>query len=194
MLLAFLAFFSAQAVPAPPAGVTIPEGRALHDAIAARSAEFFTLYHEGCDPERLRSILMPDFEMYHDQNGVSASSAEPFIAKYAERCLKRTDPASGRIRRHLLPGTLKIYPVPGYGAIEEGSHEHYGRLGRRPERKVTSARYIGLWKLTPAGWRLARAFSYDHVDAPRLPPIKAVPQGGGAPEKRDQALHIDAMR
>jgi hypothetical protein len=171
MLLTVLLAFAAQAAaPAAPA-VTLPEGQALHDAVAARSAEFFTLYHEGCDPERLRAMLMPGFEMYHDQNGVSAGSAAPFVARYAERCPRRRTPGGPRLRRALLADTLTIHPVPGYGAIEEGTHEYYGSVCGRPERKVTTARYLGLWALTPEGWRLARAFSFGHRDEPRMAPI-----------------------
>lgn len=161
----------AQPVPALPATPVLPEGRALEEVVAARSDAYFTLYHDLCDPEQLRRMLLPDFEMYHDQNGVSASSAEAFISRYAQRCRTRSSPGGPRLRRQLLQGSRRIYPVPGYGAIEEGRHEYFGRLGNRPERKVTTARYLQLWKLTDDGWRVARAFSYDHLDEPRLPPI-----------------------
>jgi len=153
--------------------VAIPDGLALQEVIAERSQAFFTLYHDGCDPDRLRRFLLPTFEMYHDQNGVSASTAEPFVARYTERCQPRGRPGANRLRRVLRPDSFRVYPVPGYGAIEEGFHEYYGSVGGRPERKVTEARYLQLWALTPDGWRLARAFSYDHRDAPRLPPIPA---------------------
>lgn len=179
MLIALLAMLaSPQPGAATPPKPALPEGRALHEAVAARSDAFFTLYHDQCDPERLRTMLAPDFEMYHDQNGVSANSADGFVERYAKRCRDRGKPGANRLRRVLRRETLKIHPVPGYGAIEEGMHDYYGSVGGRPERKVTQARYLGLWALTPDGWRLARAFSYDHVDAPRLPPIgPARPEG-----------------
>lgn len=181
MLIAMLAFIAAgQPESSPSAVPLLPEGRALETAIAARSDAFFALYHDGCDPAQLRAMLMPTLEMYHDQNGVSATSAEGFVARYAQRCRSRGTPTAPRLRRQLVPGTRRIYPVPGYGAIEEGRHDYFGSLGGRPERKVTTARYLQLWAWSRDGWRLARVFSYDHVDEPRLPPIRPTPQTSSA--------------
>ena len=171
-----------QGAPAAPPAVVLPQGPALDEAIGAQSDAFFTLFLEQCDPERLRTMLQPDFEMYHDQNGVvAAGDREPFVRRYAERCAPRGKPGANRLRRVLRPGTLKVQPVPGYGAIEEGFNDYYGSVGGRPERKVTEARYLSLWALTPDGWRLARAFSHDHRDAPRLPPIR--PPGDKPPSR-----------
>ena len=143
------------------AAVAIPTGQALHDAIAARSEEYFSLFFEGCDPARLRTMLMPDIEMYHDRGGVRARSAEPFVARYAERCRARAG-AERRLRRVLVPGSLHVDPVPGYGAIEEGRHDFYRVEAGRPDRRVETARYLHLWALAPDGWRLSRVFSYAH--------------------------------
>ena len=64
-----------------------------------------------------------------------------------------------------MPGTLTVAPVPGVGAIEAGEHLFYERQGEGPERLAGRARFAHLWVLTPAGWRLSRAFSYAHAAA-----------------------------
>ena len=58
---------------------------------------------------------------------------------------------------------MTVHRINGYGAVEQGEHVFYERKGHGPEKKVGKARFTQLWKLTPAGWRLARVFSYDHA-------------------------------
>jgi hypothetical protein len=140
----------------------MPEGPALHQSIAARDAEFFELVFVGCDAKRLATMLTDDFEMYHDRGGLVATSAAPFVEQYAKDCVKRSQPEEWRSRRELVAGTLKVWPVPGFGAIEDGEHVFYERKGDGPEKKVGRARFTQAWKWTPDGWRLARVFSYDH--------------------------------
>jgi len=147
------------------APVALPEGAALTEAVRARDAEFFALAFAGCDPERLRAMLTSDFEFYHDRDGVVARDAGAFVADYGRSCLERQRPGAWRSRRELVPASLNVHPVPGFGAIEDGEHLFYERQGDGPERLVGRARFTQLWALTPDGWRLARVFSYAHEAA-----------------------------
>ena len=142
--------------------VAIPQGEALAAALTARDAEFFSLVFDGCDPERLAAMLTPDFEMYHDRDGVVARSSEVFVRQYGEDCVARQAPDAWRSRRELVTATLNVHPVPGFGAIEDGEHLFYERHGDGPEHLAGRARFTQLWQLTPEGWRLARVFSYGH--------------------------------
>ncbi|MBI1196936.1 MAG: DUF4440 domain-containing protein [Phenylobacterium sp.] len=168
--LVLAAVAAALAVPAaaqtPAKGPALPEGAALTEAIAKRDAEFFELFFRGCDPARLAGMLTGDFEMYHDRGGVVATSAGPFVATYAKECAERAAPGAWRSRRELVAGSLAAYPVPGYGAIEEGDHVFYERKGDGPERLAGRAHFVQLWKLAPDGWRMARVFSYAHAAEP----------------------------
>lgn len=147
-----------QATAAP----ALPQGPALTEAIRARDDALFTLVFTACEPERLRAMVTPDFEMYHDRDGVVATSADAFVSGYATSCAARQAPDAWRSRRELVASTLNVHPVPGYGAIEDGEHVFYERRGDGPERLVGRARFTQLWRLTPDGWRLARVFSYAH--------------------------------
>ncbi|MBV9883936.1 MAG: nuclear transport factor 2 family protein [Sphingomonadaceae bacterium] len=140
----------------------LPEGAALTEAVRARDAELFALVFEGCDPDRLRAMITPDFEMYHDRDGVVARNAEAFVADYARDCAAQRAPDAWRSRRALVEGSLNVHPVPHYGAMEEGVHVFYERRGNGPERLAGRARFFHLWTLAPDGWRLARVFSYAH--------------------------------
>jgi len=152
----------AAAAALQPDAVALPEGAALTDAIAARDTEFFAVAFDRCDPDRLRTMLTPDFEMYHDRDGVVALDAEAFVEGYRRACTERQEPDAWRSRRELVRSTLNVHPVPGYGAIEDGEHLFYERQGEGPEHLAGHARFTQLWRLTAEGWRLARVFSYGH--------------------------------
>jgi ketosteroid isomerase-like protein len=62
---------------------------------------------------------------------------------------------------------MQVNAIPGFGAVEEGSHVFYERKGDGPERLAGRARFSILWKLEADGrWRMARAFSIDHAATP----------------------------
>jgi hypothetical protein len=144
--------------------VQLPEGAALTEAVRARDAELFAVLFERCEPERMRALVTPDIEFYHDRDGV-VRSADAFVADYARFCRERQAPDAWRSRRELVAASLSVHPVPGYGAIEDGEHLFYERRGDGPERLVGRARFTQLWQLSPDGWRLARVFSYAHAAA-----------------------------
>jgi Domain of unknown function (DUF4440) len=161
-LLAFAAA-AAQAPAAPPPAVTLPDRAALTAQIAARDSEFFKLFFEGCDPARVRAMMADDIEMYHDKGGFVWRGAEAAVADYSKSCEERKKPDSWRSRRELVRASLRVDPVPGHGAIEDGVHLFYERQGDGPERLAGRARFTQLWTLGPDGaWRLARIFSFAH--------------------------------
>lgn len=151
---------------AAAAPVTIPDQPALTQAIAARDAEFFELFFQGCDPDRLATMLAPDVEMYHDKGGFVFRSSEVMVADYAKSCEARKKPDAWRSRRALVKESLSVDPVPGHGAIQAGEHLFYERKGDGQEKLVGRARFAQLWVLGPDGsWRLSRIFSFAHGPA-----------------------------
>lgn len=159
---AALASVVAPAPPVPPAPPAIPAQPALTDAIVARDAEFFALYFLGCDPARLRTMLAPDIEFYHDKGGFVFRDADAMIADYAKECAARKTPDAWRSRRELARASLHVDPVPGHGAIADGEHYFYERKGDGPEKRVGYGRFTIVWALTPDGWRMSRALSFAH--------------------------------
>ncbi len=147
------------------ATASIPDGAALTEVIRARDAEFFRVYFDKCEPALVRAMITDDFEMYHDRGGVVARSAQPFIDDYTKSCTEKLKPDAWRSRRELVAASLKVHPVPGFGAIEEGDHVFYERKGDGPEKKAGTAHFVQLWASTPDGWKLSRVFSYAHAAA-----------------------------
>ncbi len=144
--------------------VVIPEPPELTAAIAERDTALFAVMFDHCDPAALAELVTEDIEFYHDRSGLTKTRAA-FVDDYARGCIARQAPDAFRSRRELVPGTLRVYAIPGVGAVEEGSHLFYERQGDGPEHLVGRARFSVLWRLEDGHWRLARAFSIDHAAA-----------------------------
>ncbi|GAA0638420.1 nuclear transport factor 2 family protein [Brevundimonas lenta] len=158
-----IALLAALALQTP--GVVIPAEPALTEAIAARDAAIFSVMFDQCDPPALADLVTDDLEFYHDRGG-AMFTRRTFVEDYDRNCNARKAPDSWRSRRELVPGTLKVYAIPDYGAVAEGTHQFYERQGDGPEALAGRARFSVLWKLEPDGqWRMARAFSIDHAAA-----------------------------
>ena len=159
-MLAPLPFLLAAATP-----VAVPPQPALVEAIKSRDSELFELFFEGCDPARFRTMVTDDVEMYHDKDGFVFRGADEFVAAYAKNCEARKAPDAWRSRRELVPASLTVDPVPGFGAMEAGEHLFYERKGDGPEKLVGRARFAMVWKLEGGSWKLSRILSYGHGPA-----------------------------
>ena len=71
----------------------------------------------------------------------------------------------GKVHRDLVPGSLEIYPLRTYGAVEIGSHVFCDlrQTARCDPRTSGAARFVMLWQNDGGTWKLTRVISYDHV-------------------------------
>jgi len=58
--------------------------------------------------------------------------------------------------------SVQIFPVPGYGALEIGTHHFYEYRADGTETLDAAPRFANVWKKTLDGWKLARVLSYGH--------------------------------
>ena len=70
-----------------------------------------------CDLTTLGAMVSDDLEFYHDQTGLSVGKG-PFLAAIKQNIC-------GKVQRALLPDTLEVYPLKGYGAVEIGIHRFH---------------------------------------------------------------------
>jgi hypothetical protein len=168
MLLAALLMAFAPAAGMPASVTTVPPQADLEKAIPQREGELFDLFFTGrCDLPRFRSMLADDLEFYHDKGGFNARSADDFVAIFAKNCAERENPAAWRTRRELVPGSLHIDPIPGWGAFEAGEHLFYERHGATGKETLAGkAKFAMVWVLgADRQWRLSRVLSYGHRPA-----------------------------
>jgi hypothetical protein len=72
----------------------------------------------------------------------------------------------GHFTRELLPGSLAVYPIKDFGAIEQGTH----RFCQQESGKCEGlADFVIVWHRTADGWRITRVLSYGHRAADGTP-------------------------
>lgn len=151
---------SAQEPAADPIAAFPPEQ--LRDVIRQHDQALFAAVFETCDLAALEALVAEDLEFYHDKGGFTARSGQAFIDNVAEGCRSRAQPDSWRSRRELVVESLRVYPVPGYGAIEVGTHRFHERRGDGPEALAGSADFSHVWRYADGRWRVSRILSYAH--------------------------------
>jgi ketosteroid isomerase-like protein len=122
----------------------------LFKTIQSLDTELFDAYNQ-CDLQKLGAMVSDDLEFYHDQTGLSAGKA-PFIAAIKQNIC-------GKVERTLVPGSMEVYPLKGYGAVEVGVHRfhHPGEVG------FGEAKFVTVWQKRDGAWKVTRAISYNHV-------------------------------
>ena len=86
----------------------------LFQTIQSLDAQLFDAYSH-CDLEKFGSFLADDLEFYHEASGFSRSRQTTIEGVKNNIC--------GKVTRELVPGTLEVYPIANYGAVEIGVHQ-----------------------------------------------------------------------
>jgi len=94
-------------------------------------------------------------EFYHDKAGNTFGKAALVEAVKNNIC--------GKVTRELVPGTLQVYPMKGYGALEIGVHRFH-HPGQSND-SLGEASFIHLWQYKDGAWKVTRVISYDHHEA-----------------------------
>lgn len=133
---------------------------ALHEQLARVDSIFFDALFARCDAERANTLLAADVEFYDDRTGLSVGDdLRADFRRLTENC-----PADNGVRRILLPGSVEVHPIEGFGAMQLGEH-HFVERGASTS---TVAKFFHVWKRVDDGWRLARIVSlHETLDAER---------------------------
>jgi ketosteroid isomerase-like protein len=138
-----LAHVHAQAAPAPDP---------LFQTIQSLDAKFFDAYNH-CDLEKFGSFLADDLEFYHDKSGLTSGRQALVEGVKNNIC--------GKVTRELVPGTLEVYPIANYGAVEIGVHRFH-HPGPETAQSIGEAKFIHLWQNKDGVWKITRVISFDH--------------------------------
>ena len=125
---------------------------ALHDTIASVDSSLFAAFNRG-DLTTVMNFFAPDLEFYQDNEGVEtyAQTKADFAQMFAQ---------PSRIRRELEPGSLEIFPIKNYGAMEVGRHRFcHVEAGKQD---CGTFRFVHIWRRTSQGWQISRVVSYGH--------------------------------
>jgi hypothetical protein len=148
----FLAVFS---VPLVTLRAQQPVTDPLYQTVAGLDTALFDAYNH-CDLAKLGSMVADDLEFYHDQTGLSVGKQSLIDGVKNNIC--------GKVQRELVEGSLEVYPLKGYGAVEIGVHRfhHPG-----DPNNVGDAKFVQLWQLKDGNWKLTRVISFNHNSPPQ---------------------------
>jgi hypothetical protein len=119
---------------------------------AALDAALFDSYNK-CDLEKFASFFVDDVEFYHDQGGVTLGKTALTESVKKNIC--------GKTTRELVPGSLKVFYMKGYGMLETGVHRFH-HPGHEDTEGVGEGQFIHLWQYKDGAWKVTRVISYDH--------------------------------
>ena len=136
----------------PAAGQSSQSNATLQREILAADSALFAAFNRR-DLTKLKTFFTPDLEFYQDNEGVAtyAQTMKDFGAMFGQ---------SAPITRTLIAGSVGVYPIKSYGAIETGRHQFcHVESGKDDCGTFT---FVHIWRKTKTGWKIARVVSYGH--------------------------------
>lgn len=131
---------------------TRDENKALYDTIVYWDSVLFTAFNNR-DIETQKRIFSKDIEFYHDKGGVMNYDV---VIENTRKTLQQNN----GLRRTLIPGSLEVYPIKDYGAVQIGAHQ-FCHL-ENGKNDCGTFKFVHLWQKKDGQWKLTRVISYDH--------------------------------
>ncbi|MGH9312613.1 MAG: nuclear transport factor 2 family protein [Vicinamibacterales bacterium] len=129
----------------------------LFGTMASLDSRLFEAYNT-CDLEKFGSFFAEDVEFYHDKGGVTRGREALVESVKNNIC--------GKTRRDLVPGTLEVHPMDGYGALQIGAHRFCDAKAKKCDGTSGGVgKFIHLWQNRDGAWTITRVISYDHAPA-----------------------------
>lgn len=132
------------------------DSKTLFGEIAHMDSLLFEAYNTQ-NLEKFMTLLTEDVEFYHDKGGLMSYQT---ILDNSKKLFDRYRKANTPIRRDLVNGSLEVYPINNYGAIQIGLHT-FCHL-ENGKNDCGTFKFVHVWKKKDGQWQLSRILSYDH--------------------------------
>ncbi|HCA07715.1 nuclear transport factor 2 family protein [Chryseobacterium sp.] len=130
-----------------------PISKELYDTIMEKDSLLFGAANSG-NIDQLKTFFTEDLEFFHDVGG---------LANYQETVdnFSRVAKNYSYTRRVLVLGSVEVYPIKDYGAVQTGIHQ-FCRLENGSLINCGTFKFVHIWKKTSGGWKISRVISYGH--------------------------------
>lgn len=124
----------------------------LYSTLRTQDSLLFVAFNAR-DLNRMKQFFTADLEVFQDNTGVRdfAETVHAFGELFQKEYV---------LTRRLVPGTLEVYPIKDFGAIETGSHEFCHTENGKQDCAVF--KFVHIWQKTDTGWKIKRLITYDH--------------------------------
>lgn len=123
------------------------ESKELYDTIVRLDSILFEAYNT-CKPEVFEKLFSENIEFYHDRGGLTTSKRDLINSLKNNIC--------GKVTRELLKGSIEVYPIPGYGAVQFGYHCFHNLVENSTSR---NSKFVHTWKRENGEWKITRVIS-----------------------------------
>jgi hypothetical protein len=124
-----------------------PASQPLYQTIVRMDSLYFDTYNHS-KAALMDSLTADSIEFYHDRGGLITSRQE--LLQSIQKNI------FGKVQRILTPGSIEVYEIPRYGAIEFGYHS-FRNLVEHSESQP--AKFVIIWRLIHHKWQIARVVS-----------------------------------
>ncbi|WP_298507878.1 nuclear transport factor 2 family protein [uncultured Kordia sp.] len=126
----------------------VPIDQELYNTIVKLDKRFFDAYNT-CDMETQAELISEDIEFFHDKGGLATSKTQILESLKNNICDKVT--------RTLVEGSIEVYPINGYGAVQMGTHKFFNK--QEPDAKSIPSKFVTIWKNDNGTWTMTRIVS-----------------------------------
>ncbi len=126
----------------------------LFNEIAHMDSVMFDAFNAH-DLEKLATTFSENLEFYHDKGGLSGFGQTMNNFKSLFEKNKNTG-----LRRELVKGSLEVYPIKDYGAVEICLHRFCHVENGKDDCGVF--KNVMIWQNMKGVWKVTRVVSYDH--------------------------------
>lgn len=105
------------------------------------------------DTATFNKHFVKDLEFYHDKGGLTGYAQTVSFAK--AQAESKSD-----LVRTLVPGSLEVYPIKNYGAIQVGAHKFCHTENGKQD--CGTFKFVHIWQKINNEWKITRVVSYDH--------------------------------
>ena len=105
------------------------------------------------DLKTLSTFFTKDLEVFQDNTGIRnySQTLEAFKGLFGMDYI---------LTRKLVAGSMEVYPVKDFGAIESGAHSFCHTENKKLECAIF--KFMHIWEKTSDGWKIKRLITYDH--------------------------------
>lgn len=120
----------------------------LYNTIVHMDSVYFNAYNT-CDMATQAAVYSDSIEFYHDKAGLMTSKKDLLKALKDNIC--------GKVTRVLVPGSIEVYPIGNWGAVEIGLHRFINHVESETPSKPD--KFIVIWQHKNDKWQITKVVS-----------------------------------